>query len=819
MKLILYLEIILLSLLTGCKKDTEQMGSIYGIVADKATGEPIRSAGIQLSTGAKIATGSEGQYAFTELKAGEYTLQITKTGYAELLNHKIKVEANKTAKGDIQIEKLPPSLRIVDNDRNNVDTLNFGSAETDMVRSFNIFNDGENKLEWEIIKTAEWISEISKTAGTLNAGATQAVVITINRNKLGNGYNTTTIHIASDNGSKPLTVRAIGKGMPVVSTEEISNLQNTTVTFNGKIVYAGEPEYTERGFVWSTTPQPTITNNIGKQTAIVNSNIIFSVNIIGLQSNTTYYVCAYAKNSQGESYGNVISFSTASISSAVTTSAVSNISVSTATFNANITVEGVPQYSERGFCYSTNNNPTIADNKKITEGFGIGAFSYDVSELERQTTYYIKAYVIQNGAVIYGNIVNFNTIWQTPSLTTSAASNIAATSATLNGNITNIGNPVYTERGFCYSTNSNPTIANNKKTIDDTGIGNYSFDITDLNFQTTYYVRAYVIHNGEPIYGNVVNFTTAWANTTLTTSAVSNIDITSATFNANIMEQGNPAYTERGFCYGTNNMPTIANSKQIASGSGTGSYLLNITGLNYQTTYYVRAYAMQNGQAVYGNVVNFTTYWENASVTTTGTTNIVIGSARFNAVITNMGWPMYSERGFCIKTVNWEYAIENGLTFIPTISDPHYPVSGNGQGQYYLNLSGISEQKVTAVRAYLMQGTDVVYGETDYFITASYPVVTTNPAQNITSTSASLVGSINFPGQPTYTERGFVIATQTTAPTISTLNTAKLVITGENPQFGINCTNLSSGTYYARSYVTNSFGTVYGQTVSFTITN
>ena len=51
----------------ACVPDVELPGSIYGVVADKATGEPIKSAGVELSPGGlKTITGSEGQFEFTE---------------------------------------------------------------------------------------------------------------------------------------------------------------------------------------------------------------------------------------------------------------------------------------------------------------------------------------------------------------------------------------------------------------------------------------------------------------------------------------------------------------------------------------------------------------------------------------------------------------------------------------------------------------------------------------------------------------------------------------------------------------------------------
>ncbi|MDR0414253.1 MAG: carboxypeptidase-like regulatory domain-containing protein [Prevotellaceae bacterium] len=72
-------------------------GSIYDVITDNATGEPVRSAGVTLSpTGATAATGSEGQYELTGMKAGEPAICAATTGYADPVCYKITVAAERT---------------------------------------------------------------------------------------------------------------------------------------------------------------------------------------------------------------------------------------------------------------------------------------------------------------------------------------------------------------------------------------------------------------------------------------------------------------------------------------------------------------------------------------------------------------------------------------------------------------------------------------------------------------------------------------------------------------------------------------------------
>ena len=213
MKKFLTLLTIALSLVLinhSCKPKEEEEpepGSIYGVVTDKATGEPVKTAGVELSPlGLKTVTGSEGQFEFNELEAGDYKLFVTKTGYVELVSNTIVVKSAQTAKGDVQIEKLPAALKVVDDKGEEIDSLDFGEQYDDVSRMFSIFNDGTEVLNYEIVKTASWITSLSVTEGTLQPGATKPVVVNIDRDKLSLGENTTTLHITSNNGSKQLTI-------------------------------------------------------------------------------------------------------------------------------------------------------------------------------------------------------------------------------------------------------------------------------------------------------------------------------------------------------------------------------------------------------------------------------------------------------------------------------------------------------------------------------------------------------------------------------------------------------------------------------------
>lgn len=498
----------------ACVPDVELPGSIYGVVADKATGEPIKSAGVELSPGGlKTITGSEGQFEFTELDPGKYTLLITKTGYIDGVSSTIEVKAGQQAKGDVQMEKLPPALKVVNDNREDISTLDFGSAIDDVARSFSLFNDGTESLEWQITVTAEWIKSVSKIEGVLSAGATQSLIVTIDRTKLKSGENTTTVHITSNNGSKQLTITATNSiVLATLNTLAASNVKTTTATLNGEILTDGSPKYSERGFVYSESSMPTIGSCIKKVTSTLTDSKTYSATIGGLTKGQTYYVRAYAINAGKEAYStNEISFTPSDALPQVSTQAVTNISriAGKATFNGTIIDEGEPNYTERGFVYATTHNPMVdSDTKVVASGKGSGEFVANATNLVVGDTYYVRAYATNTQGTAYGEEVTADLSAIMPEVTTDSVYVLDETTAYFIGKITNIGDPEYTERGFIYGTMQTPMIDDEEVTtvvVAKNSSEQFEKQVTINGLsRNVFYARAYAKSSEGVSYGAII---------------------------------------------------------------------------------------------------------------------------------------------------------------------------------------------------------------------------------------------------------------------------------------------------------------------------
>jgi uncharacterized protein (TIGR02145 family) len=191
-----------------------------------------------------------------------------------------------------------------------------------------------------------------------------------------------------------------------------------------------------------------------------------------------------------------------------------------------------------------------------------------------------------------------------PSVTTNPITNITQNSATGGGNVTSDGGATVTAHGICWSTSSNPTTSGSHST-DGSGTGTFISSLTGLAQNTQYYVRAYATNGVGTAYGNQVTFSTLTI-PAVTTNAVTNITQTTATCGGNVTSGGGTTVTARGVCWSTTANPTTSGS-HTTDGSGTGTFVSNLSGLTFNTIYYVRAYATNIVGTAYGNQVNFTT--------------------------------------------------------------------------------------------------------------------------------------------------------------------------------------------------------------------
>jgi len=127
-----------------------------------------------------------------------------------------------------------------------------------------------------------------------------------------------------------------GFTIPTVTTDEITEITQTTAKGGGEVTADGGCSVSARGVCWSVSANPTIADNI---TSDGTGTGAFLSSLTTLDPNTLYYVRSYATNILGTAYGNEATFTT--LENIVPPNAPENVTISVAGGDVNITWDSV----------------------------------------------------------------------------------------------------------------------------------------------------------------------------------------------------------------------------------------------------------------------------------------------------------------------------------------------------------------------------------------------------------------------------------------------------------------------------------------------
>lgn len=434
-------------------------------------------------------------------------------------------------------------------------------------------------------------------------------------------------------------------GPPLVSTNSVFNIDSASAEAEGEVTDDQGGTITGRGFVWGTQsysdPGNTAPGNTNYDSNIYQAGQFgvgtFTNMLSGLDYATTYYVRAYAGNSEGYSYGEELTFTTSSVSPLVDTLTAINVGQFDAEGRGNVTDTGGEDVTERGLVWSdtSQGDPgNIAPNASNygnfdseTGTFGTGGFSFVIDSLQQDTTYYYRAYAYNSEGYSYGDEVEFQTLGDMPVVSTNNPTNITQTTVLGHGEVTDQGASAISERGFVWSTtsqgnpgNTTPGSSAYSDSVNETGTfgeGSFSLTLNILNSETTYYYRAYALNTDGYAYGSEVEFTTLDSRPAVSTNAPSSILTRSFEANGSVIDDAGLTVEERGFVWSEvsrgdpgNTAPDNTNYDDFVSESGTfgeGAFSSTVGQLKYNTTYYYRAYAYNSEGYSYGSEVSLTT--------------------------------------------------------------------------------------------------------------------------------------------------------------------------------------------------------------------
>ncbi len=383
-------------------------------------------------------------------------------------------------------------------------------------------------------------------------------------------------NIVENTTTKTITFTFMGGSVtptaPTATTVAASGVSTTTATLNASVNANNATTTVTFEYGTTTSYGSTINGTPNSVTGATATSITAS--LTGLTANTTYNYRVKAVNSVGTTYGSNMTFTTTANPTSLTLPVTENFASSTLPTNWTTQNTGTG-ITERWSMSNTANAGGAAYELKCTYQqvnpatariITPAVNTVGVSSVTFSFKHMLDAYAA--GVTLRVQTSNDKTTWTNTSWSVaSSATNIAA--ATVNVTVT-----------------------------------------TNLNSATTYFALVAVgdLYQIDYWYIDNISITSGAATTipTVTTTAASSITSSSATSGGNVTADGGATVTERGICYATTQTPTTSNTK-VTSGTGTGTFTANMTGLAATTTYYVRAYAINANGTAYGAQQSLTT--------------------------------------------------------------------------------------------------------------------------------------------------------------------------------------------------------------------
>ena len=368
-----------------------------------------------------------------------------------------------------------------------------------------------------------------------------------------------------------------------------------------------------------------------------------------------------------------------------------------------------------------------------------------------------------------------------PNVTTSAATNVQATSATLRGSFVNPENATIVDRGFEWKATSGGTLAQ----VSASG-STMTYNLSGLTPSTSYTYRAYVTTSVGTKYGAEMTFTTlAPTQPTVTTSAVTNITTTSATLNGSISNPDNLSITAQGFQWKTTASGTYTN---VSATGTTMSY--DLTGLSVNTNYTYRAFVTTASGTIYGAERTFTTQCDAVTVTITGDLSICVGkstvlTASTESPVVSYAWSTGDNSASITVSAQGVYSVTvssvNGCQGFASVSvmDKPSPI---------FTLNSISAICENTTQVLSVTGSDNTYewstGSTDQTITISTGGLYTVSATNIYGCEQSSSVYVTQLAAPTLSIMGVNSLCQGSSTTLIAVSDANQYLwsTGDNTQ-------------------------------------
>jgi hypothetical protein len=231
--------------------------------------------------------------------------------------------------------------------------------------------------------------------------------------------------------------------VPLATTNAATNITDSSATLNAQVNSNGDDATVDFNF----GPTTNYGDSVSADPDVVTGTAAVTGNVTGLNCNSTYHYRVAASNSFGTNYGADVSFTTAvcPVPPTATTNAASGITSTAAILSGSVNPNGIPvtainfEYGATN-AYGASKNATPVTLAASTNPSNVSA---TIGGLTCNSVYHyrlnaVNQYGTGRGADKTLTTLNSNCV-AVPTCTTTAASNVATTSATLNGSVISNG--------------------------------------------------------------------------------------------------------------------------------------------------------------------------------------------------------------------------------------------------------------------------------------------------------------------------------------------------------------------------------------------
>jgi len=455
-------------------------------------------------------------------------------------------------------------------------------------------------FEWRELGTDEWTATAPQTldaSGDFSAGIAGL--------EPGTTCEFRAVGLANGERVEGATLRVIKTvpGVPEVVTSPATEVNGSTATLNGELLDLGDFDAVDVFFEWRElgTDEWTAT---APQTLDASGD--FSAGIAGLEPGGTYEFRAVAVTDDTRDEGAILSFTKDEPGAPIVeTQTATEINGSTATLNRELI--GLGDSDSIGVFFEWRalgeEDWTATESQTLDAP---GDFSAGIAGLEPGTTYEFRAVVVADGTREEGTIVSFTKAEAgVPDVETQPATEINGSTATLNGELLDLGDFDTVDVFFEWrELGADEWIATESQTLDEPG--DFSAGIEGLELGSTYEFRAVMVANGERFLGATLSFTKFGPDElNVETEPATEVNGSTATLNGELLELEGAAEVTVYFLYRVEGT-TVWMFTDEATLTEPGPFSATATNLETGTTYEFQAVAQVGDIVVYGEILEFT---------------------------------------------------------------------------------------------------------------------------------------------------------------------------------------------------------------------